>query len=88
MPPPPCDSEIESAFVTRFKRATTDWDLVREPEPVAAGATLVFPDFALVHRRTARRVLVEIVGFWTPEYLVEKLAALRRARARRRTVPL
>lgn len=78
--PPPCDSAIESAFVTRFQQATVEWDLVREPEPVAAGASLVFPDFALVHRRTGRRWLLEIVGFWTPEYLTEKLASLRRAK--------
>lgn len=78
--PPPMDSKLESAFAARFAKLTTEWDLVREPAPIAAGATLVFPDFALVHRRTGRRVLLEIVGFWTPEYLSQKLASLRRAR--------
>jgi predicted nuclease of restriction endonuclease-like RecB superfamily len=53
----------------------------REPEPVAAGGHLLFPDFA-VHPRGEpdRRWLVEIVGFWTPEYLATKLARLREAR--------
>lgn len=78
-PPPPMDSKIESAFAAALAKATTEWDLVREPEPIAAGATLLFPDFALLHRRTGRRVLLEIVGFWTPDYLGRKLASLRRA---------
>lgn len=35
-----------------------------------AAGTLIFPDFELVHRREReRRWLLEIAGFWTPEYL-------------------
>jgi predicted nuclease of restriction endonuclease-like RecB superfamily len=38
------------------------------------------PDFELVHRHEPkRRWLLEIVGFWTAEYLKEKLARLRAA---------
>jgi hypothetical protein len=38
----------------------------------------VFPDFELVHRRQRdRRWLVEIVGFWTHDYVSRKLAQLR-----------
>ena len=74
------DSRIEERFARDFARASLDWDLVREPEPVEAGGVLVFPDFAIVHRRDqARRFLLEIVGFWTPEYLREKLDRLRAA---------
>lgn len=52
--------------------------LSREPEPVESGEFLVFPDFAVVHRHdTSRRFLLEIVGFWTPDYLREKLSRLR-----------
>ena len=41
----------------------------------------MFPDFELVHRREpSRRWLLEIVGFWTADYLVEKLRRLRLAR--------
>jgi hypothetical protein len=40
---------------------------------------MIFPDFELVNRRDpARRFWLEIVGFWTPRYLEEKLARLRR----------
>jgi len=77
-PPRPYDSRLEERFAREFARANLDWDLVREPEPVEVGDALMFPDFALVHRRdTSKRFLLEIVGFWTPDYLCEKLERLR-----------
>lgn len=78
--PKPFDSRLEERFVRDFTRALPDWDVLREPEPVAVAGTWIFPDFALVDRRTGeRRWLVEIVGFWTPEYLRAKLERLRQA---------
>jgi len=75
------DSKLEERFARDFRKAAPDWDVIREPEPLRAGAGLIFPDFLLRHRRDpARQFLVEIVGFWTREYLEQKLAALRRAR--------
>ncbi len=77
-PPRPYDSRLEERFARDFARANLDWDLIREPEPVQAGEALVFPDFAVVHRRDpSKRCLLEIVGFWTPEYLREKLDRVR-----------
>ena len=75
------DSRLEERFARDFRRLASDWDVLREPEPVAAGDTLIFPDFALHHRRDAeRRWLLEIVGFWTADYLARKLAHYRCAR--------
>ena len=74
------DSKLEARFARDFKSAAPDWDLLREPEPVKAGGTLVFPDFLLRHRlEPTRQHLLEIVGFWTPEYVQKKLAGLRAA---------
>ena len=74
------DSKLEERFVRDFRKAAPDWDVIREPEPVRAGAGLVFPDFLIRHRQDpTRRFLVEIVGFWTREYLEKKFAALRKA---------
>ncbi len=79
-PPKPFDSKLEERFARDVQRLAPDWDLIREPEPLRAGATLIFPDFLLRHRiHRDRRVLVEIVGFWTPAYLTAKLERLRRA---------
>jgi predicted nuclease of restriction endonuclease-like RecB superfamily len=78
--PKPFDSKLEARFARDLKKAAPDWDLVREPEPVRAGNTIIFPDFLLQHRfDPTRRFLVEVVGFWTPEYLERKLALLREA---------
>lgn len=77
-PPAPFDSRLEERFAADVARLAPDWDVVREPEAVRAGTTLVFPDFLLRHRiHQERRVLVELAGFWTPDYLTAKLARLR-----------
>jgi len=76
------DSALEERFAREFRQAALDWDLIREPEPLRAGDHLIFPDFAIYHRRDpTRRVLLEIVGFWTPRYLQAKLERLRAAGA-------
>jgi predicted nuclease of restriction endonuclease-like RecB superfamily len=75
------DSRLEEKFARDMARLAPDWQLVREPEAVPALGTLVFPDFLLYHRLDPkRRFLVEIVGFWTPQYVSRKLEALRDAR--------
>jgi predicted nuclease of restriction endonuclease-like RecB superfamily len=74
------DSKLEERFARDLKRAAPDWDLIREPEPVPAGRTLIFPDFLLRHRLCPRRsFFVEILGFWSADYLARKLALLRAA---------
>lgn len=77
------DSQLEERFARDFRRAAPDWDIVREPEPVMAGRAMIFPDFAIQHRVDGRRWLIEIVGFWTPEYVARKLAQYRAARLAR-----
>ncbi|MCA9591825.1 MAG: DUF790 family protein [Myxococcales bacterium] len=75
--PPPFESPLEERFVRDMCRASKSWDIVREPTALSIGGRLVFPDFELRHRKDdSRRVLVEIVGYWTPEYLQEKLRAI------------
>jgi len=74
------DSRLEERFARDFLRLASDWDVIREPEPVAAEGTLIFPDFALVHRRDpSRRWLLEILGFYTADYVATKLRRLRAA---------
>ena len=78
--PAPHDGRLEAAFVSAFGRAAPDWELMREPPPVEVRGTLLFPDFELVHRHDpARRCLLEIIGFWTPAYLTQKLRRFREA---------
>jgi hypothetical protein len=78
------DSRLEERFAKDFGRAAPQWDVIREPQPVVTDGTLIFPDFELAHRHDPeRRWLLEIVGFWTREYLLEKLRRLRAARLER-----
>ena len=75
------DSRLEERFAREFQRLAPDWDVLREPEPISAGAVLIFPDFALQRRsHPGPRWLVEIAGFWTPDYLARKVALYRAAR--------
>lgn len=74
------DSRLEERFAKDFRKAAPDWHVVREPRPFESEGGLIFPDFELVHRHDPkRRWLLEIVGFWTAQYLDEKLRRLRAA---------
>jgi len=44
------------------------------------GNEVMIPDFAIEHP-DGRRAILEIVGFWTPEYLASKLAKIRQVDA-------
>ncbi|MFB6188468.1 MAG: DUF790 family protein [Halapricum sp.] len=70
------DSGVEADFAARFEALDLDWNLVREPEPLAAGAHVVIPDFAFDYRHADFRIYFEIMGFWTPEYVAKKLDRL------------
>lgn len=70
-------SEVSTQQCTNCS-GNTDWVLVREDDVLDLGAEVMLPDFAIEHP-DGRRALFEIVGFWTPEYLAEKLAKIREA---------
>ena len=81
---PTYDSGVEADFAARFANLDLDWVLSREPEPLAAGARAMIPDFAFDYRPGAGggtvrdgapelRVFFEVMGFWTPEYVEKKL---------------
>ncbi|MFC6732113.1 MULTISPECIES: DUF790 family protein [unclassified Haladaptatus] len=67
------DSGVESDFAARFSALGLDWNLVREPEPLEAGASVMIPDFAFDWKHSKYRIYFEIMGFWTPEYVEKKL---------------
>jgi predicted nuclease of restriction endonuclease-like RecB superfamily len=74
------DSALEARFERDMARRASEWRVLREPSAVDAGAHLIFPDFQLEHRMaTDRRWWVEIVGYWTTDYLAHKLASYRAA---------
>ena len=52
------------------------WSVSRERSPLSAGGAVFLPDFTLRHA-DGREAAVELVGFWTPEYLATKVAKIR-----------
>jgi predicted nuclease of restriction endonuclease-like RecB superfamily len=79
----PFDSQLEADFAAEFEAkysgAKRKWVLAREDELIVVGDTVMIPDFSLTHRKDGRRALLEIVGFWHPEYLRRKLAKVQEA---------
>ena len=72
------DSEVEAAFAKRWGDAPREgWKLLRETEVLFENQHVFFPDFTFQHD-DGRRVHLEIIGFWTPEYLRAKQATLQR----------
>ena len=68
------DSSVEEHFAEQFRGMSTCWEARRELEPVEAGSSIIIPDFTF--RFGAKKVHMEIVGFWTKEYLRRKLEKL------------
>jgi len=65
------DSAIEKEF---YQLSFHGWTVRREPTVLKAGQYAFIPDFSL--ERNGTKIYVEIVGFWTPEYLKHKIQKL------------
>ncbi len=72
------DSALEERFAERFAKEKTPWQMERESEIINLKETVMIPDFTF-HHPDGRVGLLEIVGYWRPEYLRRKLEKLRRA---------
>jgi predicted nuclease of restriction endonuclease-like RecB superfamily len=80
------DSQMEADFAAEFHARFGDerkqWALTREDNVILLGDTVFITDFTLTHTKTGRRALIEIVGFWHPEYLRRKVAKVHAAKRR------
>lgn len=73
----PYDSMIESSFAQNWP-STSKWRLEREVDLLPLPGGVMIPDFRLVHE-DGRDFLLEIVGYWRPEYLQKKFAQVRKS---------
>ena len=77
------DSRLEADFAAEFEAkfggARGQWRLAREDEIIPVGDTVMIPDFSFTHTKDRRRALLEIAGFWHPDYLRRKAWKLREA---------
>lgn len=76
------DSRVEESFAGKWGAEPREgWSLVREGEVLHHRQRVFVPDFVFRHE-DGRTVLMEIVGFWTPEYLRAKVQTLATFRDR------
>jgi len=76
----PPDSEFDSSIEADFAEKWGDevregWSLEREGEFLYSGQKTFVPDFVFRHD-TGKVALMEIIGFWTPEYIESRLQTL------------
>ncbi len=79
-PGKPYDSMLEESFANKWDALKTDWVLEREVDLIPIPGSVMIPDFRLVHP-DGRYFLLEIVGYWRPEYLQKKFAQVRKAQS-------
>ena len=75
-PGKPFDSMLEASFYKSWTKAKTEWRLEREVDLIPLPGSVMIPDFRLVHP-DGREFLLEIVGYWRPEYLQKKFYQVR-----------
>jgi predicted nuclease of restriction endonuclease-like RecB superfamily len=69
---------LEESFAQRWSKTKTEWRLEREVDLIPIPGSVMIPDFRLVHP-DGREFLLEIVGYWRPEYLQKKFSQVRKA---------
>ena len=75
-PGKPYDSMLEASFAKSWAKTKTEWRLEREVNLIPLPGSVMIPDFRLVHP-DGREFLLEIVGYWRPEYLQKKFYQVR-----------
>jgi predicted nuclease of restriction endonuclease-like RecB superfamily len=76
------DSSLERSLAEKFGPTRDGWQLIREGDILHEHQKTFLPDFTFRHE-DGTEVFLEIVGFWTPEYLALKRETLRQFRRHR-----
>ncbi len=69
------DSSLEERFARKIKAIKPEIEIIREPGLIKAGKYAFIPDFLI--KRKNKKVYVEIVGFWTSEYIKKKIRKIK-----------
>ncbi|HYY95140.1 MAG TPA: DUF790 family protein, partial [Pyrinomonadaceae bacterium] len=69
---------VVERLAASWPRAGGEWSLEKSSEVIALGDSAFIPDFTLTHPSGAR-VHLEVLGFWTPEHLRERLLEFEHA---------
>jgi predicted nuclease of restriction endonuclease-like RecB superfamily len=69
----PYENPVREKLSQSWARFESEWKLETSTEIINLGASAFIPDFALRHEREGHVVYLEILGFWTPPHLKERL---------------
>jgi predicted nuclease of restriction endonuclease-like RecB superfamily len=73
-----CENQAREKLQESWERFDSAWTLEPSREVIDLGETAFVPDFALRHA-DGQIVYLEVLGFWTPERLTERLREFERA---------
>ncbi len=63
---------LDHSFADKWDAMKTGWFLEREVDLIPIPGSVIIPDFRFVHP-DGRSFLLEIVGYWQPEYLKKEI---------------
>jgi uncharacterized protein len=72
------ENPVREKLLEAWPRFDTDWTLEPSGEVIDLGDSAFVPDFILRHP-AGQSIHLELLGFWTPEHLTERLAEFERA---------
>ena len=73
------ENPLAEKLKTSWAKAASNWILEESHEVIDLGESAFAPDFVLTGA-DGRRVYLEVMGFWTPEYLTARLQQFTRAK--------
>jgi predicted nuclease of restriction endonuclease-like RecB superfamily len=76
------DSSLEQSLADKFGPTRDGWQSIREGDILHEHQKTFIPDFTFRHE-DGTEVFLEIVGFWTPEYLAHRRETLQQFRRHR-----
>ena len=75
----PLENAVSEKLASSWGRFETVWELEASREVIDLGESAFIPDYVLRHKENGRRFYLEILGFWTPRYLQERLREFEHA---------
>ncbi len=73
------ENPVVEKLAASWHRAGGGWSLERSREVIDLGESAFIPDFLLRYTESGARVHLEVLGFWTPERLRERLGDFEHA---------
>jgi predicted nuclease of restriction endonuclease-like RecB superfamily len=72
------DTLFVEKLASKWNDSSSEWKMERSREVVDLRGAVFIPDFVF-HHESGKKVYLEVMGFWTPRYLNERLNEFERA---------